>query len=170
MDFGLLSGELNDLKYSNHFTYDKLVKENLIHQTHIELIRKNIFTTTFSLSDHSSFIIKKLLEHDCYVYLHYSSGLEENLMKAIFNLFVSSFSNSIHPNNGENLNLLNHNLSSQEEIILSLVTKGVTDCDIMYEMKISRSTVRKHISSLFNKFNVSSRSELIAKYYIGFKE
>ncbi|MCK4739091.1 MAG: response regulator transcription factor [Deltaproteobacteria bacterium] len=52
-------------------------------------------------------------------------------------------------------------LTNRELEILGTVTKGLSNCDIASELCISEKTVKTHLSSIFKKLNVSSRTQAI---------
>jgi DNA-binding NarL/FixJ family response regulator len=53
-------------------------------------------------------------------------------------------------------------LSDREREIVTLVTQGLKNKDIGRRLFISETTVRHHLTTIFNKLNISSRFELIA--------
>ena len=55
-------------------------------------------------------------------------------------------------------------LSKQEKVIRSLIIEGKSNKEIANELFISLSTVKSHISSIYNKLRVSDRKELIQKF------
>lgn len=54
-------------------------------------------------------------------------------------------------------------LTEKEETILLAVANGSTNADIAAELFTSQRSIERHLSRLFKKANVSSRSELIIK-------
>lgn len=58
-------------------------------------------------------------------------------------------------------------LTQREEEILQLVGTGLSNRAIADELDISTSTVKTHVSNLFDKLMVNSRSELIVNYLGG---
>lgn len=54
-------------------------------------------------------------------------------------------------------------LSSREIEVLKLAAKGMTNKDIAEELVLSVRTVKAHLSSIFNKMGVASRTEAIVK-------
>jgi len=52
-------------------------------------------------------------------------------------------------------------LTSREEEILGLIKQGLSNSEIAARLSISLSTVKKHISSIFRKIGVTSRSQAI---------
>ena len=57
-------------------------------------------------------------------------------------------------------------LTQREEEVLLLVIKGYTNRQIAETLCISTHTAKVHISSLFQKFEVSNRVELVVKLLI----
>ncbi len=55
-------------------------------------------------------------------------------------------------------------LTVRESEVAELLLQGLSNTEIAERIFVSNSTVKKHISSIFNKVNVKSRSEFIAKY------
>jgi len=53
----------------------------------------------------------------------------------------------------------NNNLSAREIEILQLVAKGLTNREIAYKLTISHNTVKVHLSNIFEKISVASRTE-----------
>jgi len=53
-------------------------------------------------------------------------------------------------------------LSKQEENILNLINKGMSNKEIAESMFISLSTVKTHVNNIFKKLNVTSREEIKA--------
>lgn len=56
-------------------------------------------------------------------------------------------------------------LNEKEEEIMRMITLGLKDRTIASTLYISYPTVRKYITTLFNKFDVTNRNELIDSYY-----
>ncbi len=52
-----------------------------------------------------------------------------------------------------------NNLSAREIEILQLVAKGLTNREIAYQLTISPNTVKVHLSNIFDKISVASRTE-----------
>ncbi len=57
------------------------------------------------------------------------------------------------------------NLTAREDEILLLIKKGLTYKEIAATLKISFHTVNHHLKNVYQKTNVTSKSELIAKYF-----
>jgi len=54
-------------------------------------------------------------------------------------------------------------LSERESEVLKLVTSGMSNKEIAENLFLSQRTVKAHLTSVFNKLNVASRSEAIVK-------
>jgi DNA-binding CsgD family transcriptional regulator len=52
-------------------------------------------------------------------------------------------------------------LTPREREVLSLICKGHDDADIASMLKLSRNTVRNHISTLYGKIGVNRRSAAV---------
>lgn len=63
--------------------------------------------------------------------------------------------------------MINHDLSPSEERILPYVVLGYSNKEIGQFNFISEVTVKFHLGNIFEKTKVKSRSELIAKMYLG---
>lgn len=50
-------------------------------------------------------------------------------------------------------------LTKREAEVLTLITHGLSNLEISYELKISENTVKKHISNIFLKLNVNDRTQ-----------
>lgn len=55
------------------------------------------------------------------------------------------------------------NLSSREYEVLQLVAKGYSNSDIAESLFLSLSTIKTHVSNLFTKMDVKSRTQAIEK-------
>jgi two-component system, NarL family, response regulator LiaR len=55
-----------------------------------------------------------------------------------------------------------HELTAREREVLSLMASGYSNADIAQRLTISLSTAKFHVSSILDKFNVSSRAEAIS--------
>lgn len=56
-------------------------------------------------------------------------------------------------------------LTSREIDVLFLVAKGLQNKEIAKRLFVSVNTVKRHLDNIFGKFNVSTRTKLIAKFY-----
>ncbi|MGD2064986.1 MAG: response regulator transcription factor [Dehalococcoidia bacterium] len=54
-------------------------------------------------------------------------------------------------------------LSERESEILNLVTSGMSNKEIAEKLFLSQRTIKAHLTNIFNKLNVASRSEAIVK-------
>lgn len=68
----------------------------------------------------------------------------------------------INDNRAQRL-ILKYSLTYREKEIVFLLLKGKSNAEIADALYIGLSTVKKHVSALFSKIEVKSRSELIAK-------
>ena len=55
-----------------------------------------------------------------------------------------------------------YDLSEREREVLGLIVQGYNNREIGEQLYISRSTVKNHVSNIFSKLNVDSRSEAVA--------
>jgi DNA-binding NarL/FixJ family response regulator len=53
-------------------------------------------------------------------------------------------------------------VSKREQEIIDLISKGKRNKDIAADLFVSEQTVKAHISSIFKKFNVASRNQLMS--------
>lgn len=57
-------------------------------------------------------------------------------------------------------------LSARERQVVDLLTKGLANKEICQELSISMSTTKTHISKIFKQLGISSRRELLPKFYM----
>jgi NarL family two-component system response regulator LiaR len=55
-----------------------------------------------------------------------------------------------------------HDLTPREHQVLDLMAEGLSNPKIAYELSVSRSTARAHVSQILSKLGVSNRAEAIA--------
>ncbi len=55
-----------------------------------------------------------------------------------------------------------HSLTKREEEVLDLLTKGLSNADIAEKLKVSKFTVKNHVSRILTKLKVSSRTEAVS--------
>ncbi len=55
-----------------------------------------------------------------------------------------------------------NNVSKREQQIVNLIQKGYKNKEIAQDLFLSEQTIKAHVSRIFKKFNVSSRSQLMA--------
>jgi DNA-binding NarL/FixJ family response regulator len=67
---------------------------------------------------------------------------------------------TIHADKGED-----YNLSDREKQVLSLLVNGYSYKMIASEMYIAIDTVRSHIKKIYEKLQVNSKSEAVAKAF-----
>ncbi|MBB2183291.1 helix-turn-helix transcriptional regulator [Lachnospiraceae bacterium MD1] len=87
--------------------------------------------------------------------------LKKHLANIIYNLLNDSNSEENQESKLEKL-YNEYNLSDREKEVTSLIKQGKANSDISDEMMISISTVKKHIYNIYGKFNVKSRTQLLA--------
>ncbi len=61
----------------------------------------------------------------------------------------------------ENIAALSINLSPRESAVLELILEGMTTNDIAERIFLSHQGVKAHLTSLFRKFEVKNRAQLI---------
>jgi len=59
----------------------------------------------------------------------------------------------------------NHSFTIREEEVAKLILDGLSNQEIARRLYIGISTVKKHVSSIYHKAGVGSRSELLASYH-----
>tara|TARA_B100001063_G_scaffold244727_1_gene278332 strand:+ start:9764 stop:9976 length:213 start_codon:yes stop_codon:yes gene_type:complete len=59
------------------------------------------------------------------------------------------------------------NLTNSEKKVFELVIQGFSNAEITHSLCRSESNTRRHVTNIFTKANVKSRSELMAKHYMG---
>ena len=64
----------------------------------------------------------------------------------------------------KNYEVIDFNLTSQEETVAELMLKNKTNKEIASELFISLNTVKTHIRNLYAKLEVSNREEFVEKY------
>ena len=55
-------------------------------------------------------------------------------------------------------------LTSREREVLDCVLKGMTNVEIAAELFVSIHTIKAHLYSIYHKFDVGSRSALMARF------
>ena len=61
----------------------------------------------------------------------------------------------------ERINLLKEQMTNRESDVFCLVLEGLSTKQIAHQINMSEPTVKQHLTSLFKKFDVSNRSQLI---------
>ena len=61
--------------------------------------------------------------------------------------------------------MLNHTLTDREKQILILVAQGLTNKNISVRLFITEATVENHLSKIYKKLHISSRSQATAYAY-----
>jgi DNA-binding NarL/FixJ family response regulator len=69
------------------------------------------------------------------------------------------------PDEKLDFSFLNGLLTEREINILTLIAQGYNNSDIASELYISINTVKYHLKNLFQKLEVSTRTELLTKAY-----
>jgi NarL family two-component system response regulator YdfI len=62
----------------------------------------------------------------------------------------------------EKNNIFNNSITERERFVLQAVAKGCTSKEIAFDMGISERTVKAHLTNIYSKLNVESRSEAVA--------
>ena len=57
---------------------------------------------------------------------------------------------------------LGHDLTPREREILALMVAGMTNAQIAYELSITSSTAKNHVSNILDKLNAGNRAEAVA--------
>jgi DNA-binding NarL/FixJ family response regulator len=57
------------------------------------------------------------------------------------------------------------NLTSREEEVLVLLSRGFSNKEIADQMSVSIETVRSHLKRIYEKMHVRSRTEAVALYF-----
>ncbi len=60
-------------------------------------------------------------------------------------------------------------LSPQEQRLLPLVAKGLTNKEIAYDLRLSEKTVKNYLANIYSKLNIGRRSQIAAFYAGSFK-
>ncbi|MGC4098093.1 MAG: response regulator transcription factor [Nitrospira sp.] len=60
-------------------------------------------------------------------------------------------------------------LSPQEQRLLPLVTKGLTNKEIAQDLRLSEKTVKNYLANIYSKLNIGRRSQIAAFYAGSFK-
>lgn len=61
--------------------------------------------------------------------------------------------------------MINHELTKREKQILILIAHGLTNRNIAARLSIAEATVENHIHKIYEKLNISSRSQATAYAY-----
>lgn len=56
-------------------------------------------------------------------------------------------------------------LTQREKEIIKLISKGKSNEEIAFELKICESTVKIHIKNIMNKLNLKNRVEIVLYYF-----
>ncbi|GKU26661.1 DNA-binding response regulator [Clostridium folliculivorans] len=63
---------------------------------------------------------------------------------------------------GQKNNTINNSITEREMFVLRAVARGCTSKEIAFDMGISERTVKAHLTNIYSKLNVESRSEAVA--------
>ena len=58
--------------------------------------------------------------------------------------------------------MTNHELTEREKQVLKLIAQGLTNKSISHQLSIAEATVENHIHSIYEKLNISNRSQATA--------
>lgn len=83
--------------------------------------------------------------------------IERSMIASVINSI--SFGKEIHQANPEQVRI--QQLSNRERQVIDLIGLGMKNQSIATELNISETTVRHHLTSIFNKLGVSDRLELL---------
>ncbi|MEL7655099.1 MAG: LuxR C-terminal-related transcriptional regulator [Bacillota bacterium] len=106
-------------------------------------------------SDKEIYILKQLLPHLQNKLMEETDAVENNVEKSKNSSYFLAHE---------------YNLSKREIEILRLLCDGKNNNEISKILSISSNTVKKHISNIFNKLNVESRTQLIRFLIINDKQ
>jgi DNA-binding NarL/FixJ family response regulator len=70
---------------------------------------------------------------------------------------------STPPSNQDFLNVIcqQHDITPREQEVIRLIMGGYRNKQISEELLVSASTIKKHITKIYHKLNITSRSELM---------
>ncbi|MCB0110490.1 MAG: response regulator transcription factor, partial [Caldilineaceae bacterium] len=56
-------------------------------------------------------------------------------------------------------------LSAREEDVLAALARGLPNAEIATELRVSENTVRFHLKNIYEKLDVTNRTEAVAWYF-----
>lgn len=118
---------------------------------------KNVFEAIKSGAN--GYILKKTPPAKLLEYIQEAQSGGAPMTSSIATQVLKMFSN-IHDDKGEN-----YNLSDREKQVLQLLVNGYSYKMIASEMFIAIDTVRSHIKKIYEKLQVNSKSEAVAKAF-----
>lgn len=145
----------NEIRTKSPFYQDYLLPSGLINVSGLSIVEQGVCIGAITLyrtgkkgdfTDKDIYILKQLMPH-----LRIKLALEYEAVKFNIEKSNSSFYRLIRE----------YNLSRREIEITELLCNGKSNFEISNELLISVNTVKKHISNIFCKMEVDSRSQLI---------
>lgn len=118
---------------------------------------KNVFEAISSGAN--GYVLKKTPPAKLLEYIQEAQSGGAPMTSSIATQVLRMFS-SFHSDKGEN-----YNLSDREKQVLSLLVNGYSYKMISAEMFIAIDTVRSHIKKIYEKLQVNSKSEAVAKAF-----
>ncbi|HEX8277276.1 MAG TPA: response regulator transcription factor [Segetibacter sp.] len=118
---------------------------------------KNVFEAISSGAN--GYVLKKTPPAKLLEYIQEAQSGGAPMTSSIATQVLKMFS-SIHSEKGED-----YNLSEREKQVLSLLVNGYSYKMISAEMFIAIDTVRSHIKKIYEKLQVNSKSEAVAKAF-----
>jgi DNA-binding NarL/FixJ family response regulator len=118
---------------------------------------KNVFEAISSGAN--GYVLKKAPPAKLLEYIQEAQSGGAPMTSSIATQVLKMFSN-IHNDKGEN-----YNLSEREKQVLYLLVNGYSYKMISAEMFIAIDTVRSHIKKIYDKLQVNSKSEAVAKAF-----
>jgi DNA-binding CsgD family transcriptional regulator len=79
--------------------------------------------------------------------------------------FYKKYPNGIFKNNETDTFINRYHLTDRESEVVNLIFQGMPIKDISHHLFISENTVKKHTQNIFNKMNITNRSQLFKLVY-----
>lgn len=132
----------------------KYLKENFL----------NIKVIILTIHNESEYLLKALeYEVDGYILKDSESVVLKNAIRNVYNnnRFIQE---SLLPSLNEFITnkekaIIKSELSKRELEVLELISQGLFNKEIAYNLSISEKTVKNHVSNIFRKINVSDRTQ-----------